>query len=107
MANKSRPKQLSFRVSEEEWELLQQKISESGMNQQRYILSCGLGKKVVNTDGIIAIMPELRRQGVNLNQIAQRLNERGYIDYKKELSTVLNEVNNVWQLLKPYLPELE
>lgn len=107
VANKSRPKQLSFRVSEEEWELLQQKISESGMNQQRYILSCVLGKKVVNTDGIIAIMPELRRQGVNLNQIAQRLNERGYIDYKKELSTVLNEVNNVWQLLKPYLPELE
>ena len=44
MANKSRPKQLSFRVSEEEWELLQQKISESGMNQQQYILSCVLGK---------------------------------------------------------------
>ena len=59
------------------------KFLESGMNQQRYILSCVLGKKVVNTDGIIAIMPELRRQGVNLNQIAQRLNERGYIDYKK------------------------
>ena len=39
MANKSRPKQLSFRVSEEEWELLQQKIAESGMNQQQYILS--------------------------------------------------------------------
>ncbi|MFQ9974834.1 MAG: plasmid mobilization protein [Butyricicoccus sp.] len=27
----------SFRVSEEEWELLQQKIAESGMNQQQYI----------------------------------------------------------------------
>lgn len=51
MANKSRPKQLSFRVSEEEWELLQQKISESGMNQQQYILSCVLGKEIVNTDG--------------------------------------------------------
>ena len=38
MANKSRPKQLSFRVSEEEWELLQQKISESGMNQQQYFI---------------------------------------------------------------------
>ena len=63
MANKSRPKQLSFRVSEEEWELLQQKISESGMNQQRYILSCVLGKEIVNTDGIKEIVPELKRQG--------------------------------------------
>ena len=66
MANKSRPKQLSFRVSEEEWELLQQKIAESGMNQQRYILSCVLGKEIVNTDGIKEIVPELKRQGTNL-----------------------------------------
>lgn len=83
MANKSRLKQLSFRVSEEEWELLQQKISESGMNQQQYILSCVLGKEIVNTDGIKEIVPELKRQGANLNQIAKRLNERGYIDYKR------------------------
>ena len=34
MANKSRPKQLSFRVSEEEYRQLQEKILESGKNQQ-------------------------------------------------------------------------
>ena len=50
MANKSRPKQLSFRVSEEEYQQLQEKISESGKNQQEYILSCVLGKQIVNTD---------------------------------------------------------
>ena len=38
--NKTRPKQLSFRVSEEEYQQLQEKISESGKNQQEYILSC-------------------------------------------------------------------
>lgn len=106
MANKSRPKQLSFRVSEEEWELLQQKISESGMNQQQYILSCVLGKEIVNTDGIKEIVPELKRQGANLNQIAKRLNERGYIDYKKELPTVLDEVKMVWQSLRQNLQKL-
>lgn len=71
MANKSRPKQLSFRVSEEEWGLLQQKISESGMNQQQYILSCVLGKEIVNTDGIKEIVPELKRQGANLKENAE------------------------------------
>ena len=99
MANKSRPKQLSFRVSEEEWELLQQKISESGMNQQRYILSCVLGKEIVNTDGIKEIVPELKRQGTNLNQIAQRLNERGYIDYKKELPIQHDQPNQFLEYL--------
>ena len=51
MANKSRPKQLSFRVSEEEYQQLQEKISKSGKNQQEYILSCVLEKQIVNTDG--------------------------------------------------------
>ena len=45
--NKTRPKQLSFRVSEEEYQQLQQKILESGKNQQEYILSCVLEKQIV------------------------------------------------------------
>ena len=52
------------------------------------------------------IVPELKRQGANLNQIAKRLNERGYIDYKKELPTVLDEVKMVWQSLRQYLQKL-
>ena len=87
MANKSRPKQLSFRVSEEEWELLQQKIAESGMNQQQYILSCVFGKAIINTDGIKAVVPELKQQGANQNQIGQKL------------SVTLNDLSSVWQSL--------
>lgn len=87
MANKSRPKQLSFRVSEEEWELLQQKIAESGMNQQQYILSCVFGKAIINTDGIKTVVPELKQQGANLNQIGQKL------------SVTLNDLSSVWQSL--------
>jgi hypothetical protein len=56
--NKTRPKQLSFRVSEEEYQQLQEKISESGKNQQEYILSCVLEKQIVNTDGIKELIPE-------------------------------------------------
>ena len=73
--NKTRPKQLSFRVSEEEYQQLQEKISESGKNQQEYILSCVLEKQIVNTDGIKELIPELKRIGNNLNQIAKRCNE--------------------------------
>lgn len=105
--NKSRPKQLSFRVSEKEWELLQQKISESGKTQQGFILSCVLEKEITNTDGIKEIVPELKRQGANLNQLVKKLNERGFIDYKKELPETLNEVRAVWQLLRQYLQKLE
>ena len=82
--NKTRPKQLSFRVSEEEYQQLQEKISESGKNQQEYILSCVLEKQIVNTDGIKELIPELKRIGNNLNQIAKSV--LTFIAYKLNCS---------------------
>lgn len=105
--NKSRPKQVSFRVSQHEYDLLLEKIAESGKTQQEYILACVLGKNVTNTDGIKDVVPELKRQGANLNQLVKKLNERGYIDYKNELPATMKEVKAVWQLLRQYLQKLE
>ena len=103
MANKSRPKQLSFRVSEEEYQQLQEKISKSGKNQQEYILSCVLDKQIVNTDGIKELIPELKRIGNNLNQIAKRCNEGGMLPSEAEVRKHGEELNKVWQSLRRYL----
>jgi len=102
MANKSRPKQLSFRVNEEEYARLQRKIEESGKNQQEYILSCVLEKEVVNTDGVKELIPELKRVGNNLNQIAKELNGKGYYSYNL-ITENQKELNELWQQLKQYL----
>lgn len=103
MANKSRPKQVMFRLSEEEAEKLQRKVEQSGMSQQDYILKAVLEKPITNTDGIKEVVPELKRQGANLNQLTKKLNERGYIDYKQELPQLEKELKEIWQLLKQYL----
>lgn len=102
MANKSRPKQLSFRVNDEEYNNLQEKIKESGKNQQEYILSCVLEKEVVNTDGVKELVPELKRVGNNLNQIARELNGKGYYSYNL-ITENQKELNEIWQLLRQYL----
>ena len=103
MANKSRPKQLSFRVNEEEYQKLQERVQESGKNQQEYILSCVLDKKIVNTDGIKELIPELKRIGNNLNQIAKRYNEGGVLPSESEVREQGEELKQVWQLLRRYL----
>lgn len=103
MANKSRPKQVMFRLSEEEYEQFMKKVEQSGTNQQEFILKAVLEKPITNTDGIKEVVPELKRQGNNLNQIAKKLNENGYVDYKQELPNTMKEVREVWQLLKQYL----
>ena len=101
--NKTRPKQLSFRVNEEEYQKLQERVQESGKNQQEYILSCVLDKKIVNTDGIKEIIPELKRIGNNLNQIAKRCNEGGVLPSEAEVREQGEELKQVWQLLRRYL----
>lgn len=103
MANKSRPKQISFRVSEEEYEQLKKKIDESGKNQQEYILSCVLEQSIMNTDGMKELLPELKRIGNNLNQIARRCNEGGFLPSEHEVRKHGEELNQVWQLLRQYL----
>ena len=50
-------------------------------------LSCVFGKAIINTDGIKAVVPELKQQGANLNQIGQKL------------SVTLNDLSSVWQSL--------
>ena len=100
--NKTRPKQLSFRVNEEEYQKLQERVQESGKNQQEYILSCVLDKKIVNTDGIKELIPELKRVGNNLNQIAHALNGGRYYQYNL-ITDNQKELDKVWQSLKQFL----
>jgi len=106
MANKTRPRQLTFRVSELEYQQLQKKISESGKNQQEYILSCVLGKSIVNTDGMKEFIPELKHIGNNFNQIAKWCNERGMLASEALIRMYGEELNEVWRLLKLYLQKL-
>lgn len=76
--NRTRPKQIVIRVSEEELAQIKKKVEQSGKSQQQYIIEALTQKQVINTDGIKEIYPELKRQGNNLNQIAKKLNENGY-----------------------------
>ena len=101
--NTKRTHQATFRLSDEELEKLKKKISSSGRNQQEYLRRVALGKDITNMDGIKEVLPEMKKQGVNLNQIAKKLNERGFVDYENTLGTTLKEVRETWRLLRQYL----
>ena len=115
--NTKRPKQMTFRVSVEEYEIIMKKIAESGLNNQEYILRAVLNTTIQSNAELKELLPELKRvsielnrQGNNLNQIATVLNQRGYVDYKNILSQTLEAVQDtiegvkeVWQLLRQYL----
>ena len=92
--------QINIRISEAEAEQLRKKVEQSGMSQQEYILSCVLNKPITNTDGIKELIPELKRVGNNLNQIAHALNGGRYYQYnlitdnQKELDKAVANIEN-------------
>ena len=100
--NRTRPKQIVIRVSEEELAQIKEKVEQSGKSQQEYILSCVLNKPITNTDGIKELIPELKRVGNNLNQIAHALNGSSYYSYNL-ITENQKELTEIWQSLKQFL----
>ena len=98
--NRTRPKQIVIRVSEEELAQIKEKVEQSGKSQQQYIIEALTQSNIVNLDGLKEIYPELKRQGNNLNQIAKKLNENGYVDYKQEYQQRFQDLNNQIEKLK-------
>ena len=100
--NRTRPKQIVIRVSEEELAQIKKKVEQSGKSQQQYIIEALTQKQVINTDGIKEIYPELKRQGNNLNQIAKRANESGRI-YETDLAEIQEQLDGLWNTAREIL----
>lgn len=101
--NTKRPRQLTFRATEDEYQIIKKKIEQSGQKQQDFLLKMALEKEIISLDGIKELLNEVKHQGNNLNQLVKKLHSRGYIDYRNELPKMEKEWIDVWQLLRSYL----
>lgn len=96
---RARPKQIVIRLTEQDFETVKKKVAKSGMSQQEYLTRAITQKEVVSTDGIKEILPELKRIGNNLNQIARSCNEGNQATHS-EVVQMGKEMNDVWRLLR-------
>lgn len=98
--NRKRNVQIKFRVTEEEAEQIRKKIEKSGGTIQDFMLTCIKKTNVTNTNGNKELLPELKRIGNNLNQIAKRCNEGGELARADEVEQIKKELEKVWQSLR-------
>lgn len=99
---RTRQFQAKVRLTEVEMIELQKSAAEAGMSQQEYMRRAVLQAPIMDTEGIKEMLPEMKRIGNNLNQIAKALNERGY--YKYDLITQnQKELSELWQQLRQFL----
>lgn len=90
-------KQIKFWATEKEFKLIKEKVKKSKLKQNDLLLKCALGKKIIIIEDLQEIFIELKRQGVNLNQLARAVNQ-GELNLNTE--KLEKELEETWRLLR-------
>ena len=102
MANRKRNLQLMFRVTKEEKDIIRQKMYLSKTkNMETYLRKMAIDGYIVNTDTtpLKKQFEEMHKIGVNINQIAKKVNTTGDL-YPEEMKELKEMVNKIWHILR-------
>ena len=95
---RTRSNQVSFRLSDKEYALLQEKLAASGLSLTEFFIETIRGKEIIIISDFLPLLGELKRQGVNLNQIARRMNQFSAVSEQEILAT-LQQCQNTYRQL--------
>ena len=102
MAERKRNKEIHFYVTEEERKLIRRKMIESKTkNMGAYLRKMAIDGYIVNTDTtpLKKQYEEMHKIGVNINQIAKKVNTTGDL-YPEEMQELKEMVKELWRILK-------
>ena len=120
--NRIRNRTVTVRMSDTEYDSLRNKVCESGLSQQSYIISAVLDSSVTSSDTIdvlksisrtfAGVEQQLRGLGTNINQMAHIANGTGMIPSARELEHISDQVteyrkecDQVWQSIRSSIPK--
>lgn len=105
-ANRKESKQVNFRVSDDEYKRLELMAQQQGMTVPSFCKKRAQGAKLkmplVDREGALKIASELRRIGVNFNQVVKHLNSGEKVS-EGQINAIGKELNEIWQLLNSAL----
>jgi hypothetical protein len=95
-----RPIQVKFRVTEAERELIHEKMKLlKTENLAAYMRKMAIDGYIITTDhsNIKAMTAEIQKIGVNINQIARRVNMTGYV-FEQDIKEIKEALEEIWRL---------
>ncbi len=104
--NRSRNNQLAVRLSDSELALFQKKQAASGLNKTDFLVKLLKGSKVTAyrfTDDVKQLCGELRKIGVNLNQIAYLVNIGRHTEAEGEILRMRTAYFNIFDKVSSFL----
>ena len=95
---RTRSHQVSFRLNDKEYALLRRKLAASGKSLTEFFIETIRKGKVMVISDFIPLLSELKRQGVNLNQLARRANQFSPLS-EHEIINTLQQCQNTYRRL--------
>lgn len=86
---------MSFRLNDKEYALLQRKLAASGKSLTEFFIETIREKKIIIISDFLPLLGELKRQGVNLNQLTGRINQFSPTT-EREIMTTLQQCQNTY-----------
>ena len=100
MSGRKRTVQIKFYVTEEEKNLIEEKMKLiPTRNMAAYLRKIAIDGYVIQVDytDIKAMTAEIQKIGVNVNQIAKRINSTGSV-YKEDIEEIKGVLAEIWRL---------
>ncbi len=100
MGGRKRTVQIKFRVTEEERALIERKMQlVPTRNMEAYLRKMAIDGYIIQIDhsDIKAMTAEIQKIGVNVNQIARRVNATGSV-YEQDIAEIKGALAEIWQL---------
>ena len=96
---------LAFRVSQEEKDMIERRVAQSGMSNLRaYMVKMAIDGRIIHVelDSVKEMVRLLSNATNNINQIAHRANETGNI-YTRDVEVLHEHVEDIWVQTKVIL----
>lgn len=114
---RKRNKAVTIRMNETEYADLQNRIEESGLSQQAFVISAVRGATITPSDEIAVLRDisttfadfekQVRGLGTNVNQMAHVANGQGYLPTEDTLTRLADQLSNmrkeseeIWQSIR-------
>ena len=100
MGGRKRTVQIKFRVTEEERALIEEKMKlVPTRNMEAYLRKMAIDGHIIQIDhsDIKAMTAEIQKIGVNINQIARRVNATGSV-YEHDIAEIKGALAEIWRL---------
>ena len=100
MSGRKRTIQVKFYVNKEERALIEQKMKQiPTRNMAAYLRKIAIDGYIIQIDhsDIKAMTAEIQKIGVNVNQIARRVNATGSV-YEQDIAEIKGALDEIWRL---------